>query len=278
MDRKSYYITWFKSGDSTNKFYAPIPKMKLNVIKVVRPRIIVLGSVAYVNREGLSIPFEITTLNPPYQQVVVNITIVGSPTTVQLNQTLVSVTKGVYLMRYHITNIDTAYSGASLTLNFALSTTSGIDAPSFTFNPGSASLTIPVNPRDDVPASFETLSVSQNSRGKVQIYVRSNKLAYLYCVTGYRYMPDPEYEDVKDRKLGQKYSYSKPIYTEAWTKIPVSNGRFENTFWIEGLTPGTEYTTYCYTMNLNKVPSTSFVSVSYTNKPPQKIATFTMKV
>jgi hypothetical protein len=110
-----------------------------------------------VNKEGLSIPFEITTLNPPYSNIVITVTVAGSPAQVQLNTTSISITKGVYMMRYFITNIDTAFSNPTLQLNFAIS---GTDGSSFTFNPATASLTIPVNAIDTDPASFETLSVS----------------------------------------------------------------------------------------------------------------------
>lgn len=178
---------------------------------------------------------------------------------IKLNQTTVEMLKGVFLQRYTVDQIDEDYAGSSITIDFTMT---GTDSPSFQLS--TAQLIIPVKPADPEPAPFADMLVQENNRGNIKLYVKSNKLAYIYCVTAYIHMPDPTYEEVRNGTLGLKYSYSKPIYTEGYIK----GSDFEGVLNITGLTPGVQYSTYCYTLNLNRVPSTTFRKISYTNKPP----------
>lgn len=268
---KTFYVTWSKSGDIVSKFYAPIPKFPVQIVKGTLTRQVTPSVTEYANIGGLSVPLYITINNPPYAQIDVKITVTNPQASlVTLNTSLLSFGKSNMRLYYVITAIGAAFSDPSINLLFTLS---GVDSTSFALT--TASIAIPAKPNDAEPAPFAEFVVKQNRRGSVDIYIKSSKLAYIYCVTGFQYMPEPTYDMTVGKNLTKSiYSYSKPVYHEGY----LDGSLFEGTITIDGLTPGTAYTTYCYTMNLNKIPSKTFSKVSYTNMAAQKIGTFTMKV
>jgi hypothetical protein len=268
---KTFYITWSKAGDIVSKFYAPIPKFPVRIVKGTLTRSVVPTNTQYANVGGLSVPLYVTIINPPYAQLDVQITVTNTQASlVTLNTSLLSFGKSNMALYYVITNIGAAFSDPSIDLKFTLS---GTDSTSFQLT--TSTISIPAKPADPDPAPFAEFIVKQNRRGSVDIYIKSSKLAYIYCATGYQYMPEPTYNMTVGRNLTTSiYSYSKPLYHQGYLDGPL----FEGTITINGLTPGTAYTTYCYSMNLNRVPSTTFSKVSYVNMAPQKIGTFTMKV
>ena len=123
-------------------------------------------------------------------------------------------------------------------------------------------LPITINPADPDPAPFAEFKIIENNRGKVKLFIKSTKLAYVYCVVGYIYMPEPTYKETKGRNLTDNiYNYSMPLYYEGY----LDTAAFEGTIILDGLSPSTEYTVYCYTMNLNRVPSTTFNKINFKN-------------
>ena len=255
---KTFYITWQKTGDTLNKFYAPIAKFPVRIVKGTLVRTVVPTATLYVNRGGISVPLFIDISNPPYELVNVDLQVQGAQASlVTLNSTQIAFGKSNQRIYYLITLVDASYTGSTLDIQFSLS---GTDSTSFSLTP--SSLSIPVNAADPNPAPFAEFTLIENNRGNVKIYIKSNKLAYVYCVTGYMHMPNPTYEMVKGRNLTHDYSYSKPVYHFGY----LDTSLFEGTVVIDGLTPSIEYSTYCYTMNLNGVPSATFNKITFQNK------------
>lgn len=258
MLRKKFYITWQKTGDALTKFYAPIPKFPVRIVKGTLTRSVVPSVTLYVNRGGISVPLYIDIANPPYDLVQVELQVLGAEASkVEINNTKIAFGKADKRIYYLLSKIDDSFAGATVTIQFSLT---GTDATSFALS--TTSINIPVNAPDPDPAPFAEFRIIENNRGSVKIYVKSSKLAYVYCATGYMYMKEPTYSMVKGRNLTEEYSYSKPLYHFGY----VDTNLLEGTVLIDGLTPSVEYTTYCYTMNLNGVPSANFNKLTYKNK------------
>lgn len=263
MLRKTFYITWQKTGDALTKFYAPIPKFPVRIVKGTLTRSVVPSVTLYVNQGGISVPLYIDIANPPYELVEVNLQVQGAEASkVQVNSTKISFGKADKRIYYLISKVDATYASPQITIQFTLT---GTDATSFALS--TATIAIPVNPPDADPAPFAEFRIIENNRGSVKIYVKSSKLAYVYCATGYMHMKEPTYDMVKGKNLTEDYSYSKPLYHFGY----VDTSLLEGTVLIEGLTPSVEYTTYCYTMNLNGVPSANFNKLTYKNKSSPRV-------
>ena len=268
---KTFFITWTKSGDIISKFYAPIPKFPVKIVKGTLTRTITPHNTEYANRGGLSVPLYVTLTNPPYSEVVVTMSVTNTlASLVKLNTTTLPFGKNNYRLYYVISDIGAAYTDNTIDLTFILS---GPDSPSFQLS--APTMSIIVKNEDKEPAPFAEFLLIENNRGNVKLYIKSSKLAYIYCVTGYENMPEPTYEMVKGKNLTEGiYGYSKPLYHEGY----LDGSSFEGTIIIDGLTPSFPYTTYCYSMNLNRVPSATYSKKSYQNRAPQRIGSFTMKV
>lgn len=268
---KTFYITWSKAGDIVSKFYSLIPKFPVRIVKGTLTRKITAYATEYANIGGMSVPLYIAIDNPPYSQVDVQISVTNTAAdAVKLNVTKLSLGKTNSRLYYYISSINSSFTDPAVNLKFTLS---GTDSASFAFV--SDTLAIPAKPADPEPAPFAEFLVKQNRRGSVDIYIKSSKLSYIHCVTGFQYMPEPTYNETVNKNLtASVYNYSKPIYHQSY----LDTSLFEGMITIDGLTPGTAYTTYCFSTNLNGVPSKTFSKVSYVNQAPQKIGTFTMKV
>lgn len=267
MLRKRFYLTFSKSGDLIQKFYAPIPKFPVDIVKGTVTRTVTPSTTLYINKGGISVPLYIDVPNPPYDVVSVNIS--PSDGTFVLNTTLLSFSKSTSRLYYYVQQSSADFAGTSFNLALTLG---GTDSSSYQLS--ASTINIQVKPADPDPAPFVDMLVLENNRGNVKIKVKSNKLAYVYCATGYQYMPEPTYTMVKNKNLSSTYQFSKPIYHSGY----VDTSSFEGVVVIDGLTPSYYYTTYCYTMNLNGVPSLTYSRLSFQNKAPQRIATFTMKI
>jgi hypothetical protein len=271
MLRKKFYITFSKSGDIISKFYAPIPKFPVIITKGSLMRNVIPYNTLYVNRGGISIPLYVDINNPPYDNVAVTLTITNpSASLITMNTTSLVFGKSSSRLYYLITGVSDTFTDSAINMQFTLS---GTDASSFQVT--TPLVSIPVNPPDPDPAPFIEYRIDQNNRGNINIYVKSSKLAYVYCAAGYQYMPEPTYEMVKGKNLTANiYGYSKPLYAEGY----LDTTNFEGIIQMTGLTPSVQYTLYCYTMNLNGVPSATYNKLNFQNTPAQRIATFTMKV
>jgi hypothetical protein len=185
MGQTLFYITWLKSGDITQKFYSKIAKLPVYVVKGTLLRTLTIGTTLYGNLAdgthiGKSIPIDISTSYPPYEQVIVTITVTNAQASkISLNDTSIALNRAVELERYYVNSIASTYTEATINLSFALS---GTDASSYQLSASTAS--IPVNPPDLTPATFVALYVYDNTLAYVEMYVKSDKLAYVYCVTG----------------------------------------------------------------------------------------------
>lgn len=77
----SYYITWSKTGDSYPVTYAPLVKTRIDMVKGTIKQVIYVEYLYYIPQNGTTYPLLLFTKNPPYKELIVNITFTINPTT-----------------------------------------------------------------------------------------------------------------------------------------------------------------------------------------------------
>ena len=70
---KSFYISWSKGGDTFPPTFAPVRKTEIQMRKGLFKRYINPEQILYIPLEGITFPVLFFTDNPPYQEVLVNI-------------------------------------------------------------------------------------------------------------------------------------------------------------------------------------------------------------
>ena len=190
MERKLYYITWLKSGDVNQVFYAKIAKLPVYVIKSGLLRTITVGTTLWAYKAdsaniGKSIPLDISTSYPPYEEVFIDIVVSNTPAAtaakITLNVTQIELQRLDELKQYYITNIASDWdyvtdsitgvvSPASIILSYSLS---GTDSSSYQLS--TSTETITVLETDLTPVTFVSLVVNSNTLTYVELLVKTNK-------------------------------------------------------------------------------------------------------
>ena len=178
---KTFYITWSTTGDSVIKYYSTLRKTPVVITKGVLFRYIDIESTLYANRDGMSIPIVVSTPNPPYSQVVIDISIINDTGLVELSDTSVKLNRGQYAASFYIKHINQDYREDFIELSFSLT---GEDATSFILN--TTSLKIQVNPRDIEPPIITSMELVDINRSSANILIKADKLAYIYCAYGHK--------------------------------------------------------------------------------------------
>ena len=270
MLRKRFYLTFTKSGDSLYNYYTLPKKIPVEIVKGIFIREISISSTVYVNRGGLSIPLEIKTYNPPYEQILIDIKVLSNNQQYfKLSKTTVELSKGQFKSDSKFLDISENLNDYQIEVLFSLR---GKDVSSFELK--NDRIIIPVNNIDEEEATIKEIEIVETTRSNIRLKIVVDKLAYIYCVIGYKFMPVVDFDTVFNRIVTDEIELSKPRFFESYVKTNEFIGFLD----IDNLTAGMEYTMYCFAMNLNRIKSSNFQKIHLKANDPQRSATFTLKI
>jgi hypothetical protein len=93
---KSFYITWSKTGDALNPTYAPLRRTELVMRKGYVNRTVLIEPMEYIPIDGISYPLYVYTNNPPYEQLIVRISLLNNDTHANLSTDTLSFGGGAF--------------------------------------------------------------------------------------------------------------------------------------------------------------------------------------
>jgi hypothetical protein len=271
---QSFYITWSKTGDSFPPTYSPVRKTEIQMVKGTLFREVNVDYLEYVPRNGTTLPMVVTLKNPPYQELIVNISFYknmsdtlyfeGNNVThlARLNKNHMIYQRGENMVKKkkkfvkrlilnffckanYSLNVSNKFNGSEIYLYFALS---GYDQGSFKLN-GSKLLFQIIDPQTDTPNITYT-SVMSISRSVAVFRIFADVYSFIFFVIGDMHMPMPTFNDVRFKNSSNiTLKHSHPIFSTGY----VRKRPMEIIIEFAGLKPGHEYEAYFYSMNMNEI-------------------------
>lgn len=253
---KSFYITWSKTGDALNPTYAPLRRTELVMRKGYVNRTLLIEQMEYIPIDGISYPLFVYTNNPPYEQIIIYLYLLGNNSYANLSSNALVFGGGSFNVNYSIA-VDVNHPLTSVNIMFSIA---GIDGPSFILL--NNTLSIPIVPRETFMPTISSAYVVSFDRSSAKITINGNTLAFVYYMVADRNVIPPIYSDVKNSILNQTALYSNPRFGVNYIKTRTRNV----TFTITGLDPLRSYDFFVYITNLNQVYNPAYYSLNFTTK------------
>ena len=97
---KSFYITWSKTGDSLTPTYANLRRTNLRMNSGLLKRVMAFESMEYIPVGGITFPLLLLTANPPYNELLITLSVQNGDTEAFLSKSVISFAQGDFNVRF----------------------------------------------------------------------------------------------------------------------------------------------------------------------------------